>query len=155
MLTIENLSVNYGQSQILNDVSLKIEERQVVCLLGRNGVGKTTLLKTIMGLLRPRAGRVLYESRDVTALPTHRRAWAGIGYIPQGRGIFPYMSVQENLLMGLERTHTRSADVPDEMLLDFALHAASHYSIMEKGRIVADGPTQYMSPTTVQQYLAV
>ena len=56
MLTIENLSVNYGQSQILNDISLKIEERQVVCLLGRNGVGKTTLLKTIMGLLRPRAG---------------------------------------------------------------------------------------------------
>ena len=231
MMTIENISVNYGQSQILNDVSLKIEERQVVCLLGRNGVGKTTLLKTIMGLLRPRAGRVLYESRDVTALPTYRRAWAGIGYIPQGRGIFPHMSVQENLLMGLERTYGRGADMLDEMFaqfpvlktmarrtagvlsggqqqqlaiaralvsrprlllldeptegiqpsivgeiqevidglrqrgdvaillveqfLDFALQAASHYYIMEKGRIVADGPTQDISPATVQQYLAV
>src|SRR6266566_6117144 len=68
MLTIENLSVNYGQSQIPNDVALRIEQTQVVCLLGRNGVGKTTLLKTIMGLLRPRTGRVVFDSNDVTGM---------------------------------------------------------------------------------------
>ena len=119
MLTIENLSVNYGQSQILNDVALRIEPTQVVCLLGRNGVGKTTLLKTIMGLLRPRTGRVIFDSNDVTSMATHWRAWAGIGYIPQGRGIFPYLTVQENLLMGFERTHARSADTLEEMYAQF------------------------------------
>lgn len=102
MLLIESLSVAYGESLVLSDVNLEVPAGQVVCLMGRNGVGKTTLLKSIMGLLRPRAGRVCFLDEDVTAWPTYKRARAGIGYVPQGRDIFPYLTVHENLLMGLE-----------------------------------------------------
>jgi urea transport system ATP-binding protein len=102
MLLIESLSVAYGESLVLSDVNLEVPAGQVVCLMGRNGVGKTTLLKSIMGLLRPRAGRVCFLDEDMTAWPTYKRARAGIGYVPQGRDIFPYLTVHENLLMGLE-----------------------------------------------------
>ncbi len=102
MLRIESLSVAYGESLVLSGVNLEVPAGQVVCLMGRNGMGKTTLLKSIMGLLRPRAGRVCLGDEDVTAWPTYKRARAGIGYVPQGRDIFPYLTVHENLLMGLE-----------------------------------------------------
>jgi urea transport system ATP-binding protein len=119
MLNVERLSVSYGESQVLNDVDLRIAPGQVVCLLGRNGVGKTTLLKSIMGLLSPRAGRVRFDERDVTQLPTHRRARAGIGYVPQGRGIFPYLSVEENLMMGFETLRLRRGHSLDEVYTFF------------------------------------
>jgi urea transport system ATP-binding protein len=115
MLAIDNLDVFYGQSQILSDVSMRIGPQQVVCLLGRNGVGKTTLLRSIMGTLRPQAGRLRFADSDITRAPTHRRARAGIGYVPQGRGIFPYMTVEENLLMGLEASRGRASAQLDEM----------------------------------------
>jgi urea transport system ATP-binding protein len=115
MLTVERLSVCYGESRILNDVDLRIEPGQVVCLLGRNGVGKTTLLKSIMGLLTPQTGRVRFDMRDVTYMPTYRRARAGIGYVPQGRGIFPYLTVEENLLMGFEVLRIRQSNALDEV----------------------------------------
>ena len=102
VLNIDSLSVGYGQSLVLSQVALEVAQGQVVCLMGRNGVGKTTLLKAIMGLLRPRSGRVQFADKDVTGWPPHQRAKAGIGYVPQGREIFPYLSVHENLLMGLE-----------------------------------------------------
>jgi urea transport system ATP-binding protein len=107
MLLIESLSVAYGDSLVLSDVNLEVSAGQVVCLMGRNGVGKTTLLKSIMGILRPRAGRVCFLDEDVTAWPTYKRARAGIGYVPQGRDIFPYLTVHENLLMGLEAVPAR------------------------------------------------
>ena len=102
MLLIESLSVAYGQSRVLFDITMDVQDGQVVCLMGRNGVGKTTLLKSIMGLLRPRAGKVSFFDENLTNLPPHRRARSGIGYVPQGRLIFPFLSVYENLLMGLE-----------------------------------------------------
>jgi urea transport system ATP-binding protein len=102
MLRIEHLSVYYGESKILNDVGLEVAAGQVVCLMGRNGVGKTTLMKAIMGVLRARAGRIEFAGRAITADAPHQRARAGIGYVPQGRGIFPYLSVYENLLIGFE-----------------------------------------------------
>ena len=102
MLHVQDVNVFYGESQILYSVALDVPENQVVCLMGRNGVGKTTLLKTIMGVLRPRAGSIRLGGDDVTHRPPNQRAQAGIGYVPQGRGIFPYLSVYENLLMGLE-----------------------------------------------------
>jgi urea transport system ATP-binding protein len=102
MLLIESLSVAYGESLVLSSVNLEVPTGQVVCLMGRNGVGKTTLLKSIMGLLRPRTGHVWFLDEDVTAWPTYKRARAGIGYVPQGRDIFPYLTIHENLLMGLE-----------------------------------------------------
>ena len=102
LLNIRGLAVGYGQSLVLSDVALEVPQGQVVCLMGRNGVGKTTLLKAIMGLLNPRAGQVRFAGNDLTRWAPHRRAKAGFGYVPQGRHIFPYLTVNENLLMGLE-----------------------------------------------------
>jgi urea transport system ATP-binding protein len=102
MLAVKGLNVYYGESQVLTDVTLEVPSGQVICLMGRNGVGKTTLMKTIMGVLRARSGSVFFDNRDLTRDAPHQRARAGIGYVPQGRGIFPYLSVQENLMMGLE-----------------------------------------------------
>jgi urea transport system ATP-binding protein len=118
-LTVEGLTVAYGESQILTDVALQIAPGQVVCVLGRNGVGKTTLLKTIMGLLSPKAGRVQFDSRDITNLAAYRRARAGIGYVPQGRGIFPYLTVQENLLMGFETLRIQRIGALEEVYTFF------------------------------------
>jgi urea transport system ATP-binding protein len=110
MLSLNNLDVYYGASQILFDVSMEIKTAQVVCLLGRNGVGKTTLLKTIMGTLKPRSGEIHFNGQDVTKAAPHVRAQAGIGYVPQGRGIFPHLTVFENLLMGFESVARKQID---------------------------------------------
>jgi urea transport system ATP-binding protein len=109
MLAVHGLQVFYGQSLILNDVDIEVRTGQVVCLMGRNGVGKTTLLKAIMGTLKVRQGKIVYDGKDITRLQTHKRALAGIGYVPQGRGIFPHLSVHENLLMGFEALDRRRA----------------------------------------------
>jgi urea transport system ATP-binding protein len=110
MLEIEKLHVQYGESTVLRDVSLAVPAGKVVCLLGRNGVGKTTLIKSIMGLLRPRTGKVLLADADVTHWSPSRRARAGVGYVPQGRGIFPHLTVYENLLIGFEAAPGRRVD---------------------------------------------
>jgi urea transport system ATP-binding protein len=102
MLTINNLDVYYGESQILDKVNITVPTGQAVCIMGRNGVGKTTLMKATMGLLKPRGGSIKYEDKDLTRLPSHLRARASIGYVPQGRGIFPHLSVFENLMVGFE-----------------------------------------------------
>jgi urea transport system ATP-binding protein len=101
MLSVEQVDVAYGESQILWSVSLEVEPSRVVCLMGRNGVGKTTLLRAVMGLLPVRRGRVMFEGRDITRWSPDRRARAGIGYVPQGREIFPHLTVEENLRMSL------------------------------------------------------
>jgi urea transport system ATP-binding protein len=110
MLSIEHLQVNYGESTILRDISIHVPPGQVVCLMGRNGVGKTTLMKSIMGLLKARQGQLTFAGENVTHWPSSRRARAGIGYVPQGRGIFPQLSVYENLLMGFEAAANRRVD---------------------------------------------
>lgn len=92
----------YGRSVVLHDVSIRVGAGEVVCVMGRNGAGKTTLLKGIMGVLTGRSGRVFFDGADMSRRPAYARARAGIGYVPQGRGIFPYLSVLENLQMGLE-----------------------------------------------------
>jgi len=101
MLAIEGLSAAYGESQVLWDVDLAVPAASVVCLMGRNGVGKTTLLRAVMGLLPGRGGRVSLDGQDITGWSTDRRARAGIGYVPQGREIFPHLTVAENLRMSL------------------------------------------------------
>ncbi|CAN5844996.1 urea ABC transporter ATP-binding subunit UrtE [soil metagenome] len=110
MLRINNLQVNYGESSILRDVSMDVPAGQVVCLMGRNGVGKTTLMKSIMGLLKSRQGHIYMDEQEMTQWPASRRARAGIGYVPQGRGIFPYLTVYENLLMGFEALPDQKVD---------------------------------------------
>lgn len=102
MLNISQLNVYYGESHILRNVDLNVAPGQMVCLIGRNGVGKTTLLKTIMGLLKPRLGTIKYKGDDIIKKTTDRRAKMGIGYVPQGREIIPRITVKDNLLLGLE-----------------------------------------------------
>jgi urea transport system ATP-binding protein len=101
MLTIENLNQYYGGSHILRDVSLAVPAAACTVLLGRNGVGKTTLLKTIMGLVPARSGTIRFDGTDIGRLAPYQRVRLGIGYVPQGREIFNRLTVEENLLMGL------------------------------------------------------
>ncbi|MCZ8260903.1 MAG: ABC transporter ATP-binding protein [Beijerinckiaceae bacterium] len=98
MLEVEGLEAAYGDSQILFGVDLAVGQGEVVTLLGRNGMGKTTTIKSIMGLLKPRAGRVRIEGRDLTGAPPYRIAQGGLGLVPEGRQVFPTLSVEENLV---------------------------------------------------------
>lgn len=113
MLTIEGLNQYYGQSRTLWDIALDVPEGALVCLMGRNGVGKTTLLKCIMGLLPIRSGAIRFGDEDLSRRPAERRAPLGIGYVPQGRQIFPLLTVEENLRIGLPIRKDRLKRVPD------------------------------------------
>src|SRR5689334_344944 len=101
MLSVSNLNQYYGGSHILRDLSFEVPAGKVTALLGRNGVGKTTLLRTLMGVVPAKTGAVRFGDRDLTNAKPYERARAGIGYVPQGREIFPRLSVEENLEMGL------------------------------------------------------
>ena len=98
MLTLEGVFAGYGESQVLNGISFGVGAAQVVTLLGRNGMGKTTTVRAIMGLIRPSAGHVRFDGQDVTGAPPYRIAQRGIGLVPEGRQIFPTLSVEENLV---------------------------------------------------------
>jgi branched-chain amino acid transport system ATP-binding protein len=98
MLNVEDIHTYYGDSHILQGVSLSVSSGELVCLVGRNGAGKTTTIRSIIGFNKPRAGHVNFEGRDVTGMPPYRIAGMGIGLVPQGRRIFPDLTVQENLL---------------------------------------------------------
>ena len=100
LLSASDLRSGYATGDVLQDVGVTVEQGEVVGVLGRNGVGKTTLMKTLIGLLPARAGRIVFRDQDVTNLSADRRARLGIGYVPQGRGIFPQMTVRDNLRMG-------------------------------------------------------
>ena len=102
LLALDGITVGYGDGTVLSEVSLELAPGGAACLLGRNGVGKTTLIKTIMGLLKPRAGRIVLDGHEVTASAPHERARLGIGYVPQGRLMFPQLTVRDNLLVGQE-----------------------------------------------------
>lgn len=117
MLHISDLNVYYGESHILRDVDLNINAGEMVCLIGRNGVGKTTLLKTLMGILKPRAGTINYEQQNLINKTSDQRARLGLGYVPQGRDIIPRLTVKENLTLGLEALPTRrkNATIPEEI----------------------------------------
>ncbi len=110
LLAVESLHVGYAESPVVQDVTLEVPAGHVVCLMGRNGVGKTTLIKSIMGLLRPTQGHLFFGGHEITHWSTSQRARAGIGYVPQGRGIFPHLTVYENLLMGFEAVPERRVD---------------------------------------------
>lgn len=110
MLEIKAVNAFYGESIILRNISMKIDEGKVVCLLGRNGVGKTTFLKSLMGLVKTPSGSISLDGEELIKMPTYTRAMKGIGYVPQGRDIFPQLSVYENLLLGLERSKQKNID---------------------------------------------
>jgi urea transport system ATP-binding protein len=116
MLSVEHLNVAYGRSQVLFDVSFEIPDGSLVCVMGRNGVGKTTLLNTVMGVLSPRSGKVCLDGVDLTAARPERRVRAGLGYVPQGHEVFAHLTVWENMAVVLEASK-RS----DRAALDSAL----------------------------------
>ncbi|MDB4486150.1 urea ABC transporter ATP-binding subunit UrtE [Synechococcus sp. AH-707-B22] len=102
VLRASGVNVYYGESHILRNVDLQIPKGEMVCLIGRNGVGKTTFLKTLIGLLQQRSGSISYESNELLSQPPYQRARHGIGYVTQGRDIIPFLTVRENLLLGME-----------------------------------------------------
>jgi len=115
MLSLSHISFSYGLVQILDDVSIEVPKAKVVCVMGRNGVGKTTLMRNIVGLEKASKGSVTLDGRDISKVPARRRAQSGLALVPQGRMIFPRLTVKENLEVGLSaRTDGRST-IPEEI----------------------------------------
>ncbi|HVX83107.1 MAG TPA: ABC transporter ATP-binding protein [Devosiaceae bacterium] len=119
-LKVENLNLHHGLLHAVRDVSLKVESGEVVALVGANGAGKTTLLRAIAGAHRPSSGRISFDGRDITALPSHRRVALGIALVPEGRRLFAAMTVEENLLLG--RMAGRSGDWTVERIMETFPH---------------------------------
>ena len=115
-MEVRDLHVAYSRTEVLYGVSLVVPDGALVCLMGRNGVGKTTLLNAVMGVLPATAGAVLVDGEDVTRWPTHRRVRLGVGYAPQGHQVFPHMTAAENLQVVHERTRGGDASAVDEAL---------------------------------------
>ena len=142
MLKVEKLNVYYGESHILRDVDLEVRPGEVLCLMGRNGVGKTTLLKTVTGRLPARSGRVSLGDREVTRMPSFRRARLGLGYAPQGREIFGQLSVWENLQIGLDGCRNGDRTVPEEI---FELFPVLRQMLRRKGGDLSGGQQQQLA----------
>ncbi|MCT7955026.1 urea ABC transporter ATP-binding subunit UrtE [Laspinema palackyanum] len=144
MLQVSGLNVYYGESHILRDVDLNVSPGQMVCLIGRNGVGKTTLLKTIMGLLQPRKGQIYLEGQPIIDKSSDRRAKMGIGYVPQGREIIPRLTVKENLILGLEARPTRpkNLEISDEI---FELFPVLNKMLHRMGGDLSGGQQQQLA----------
>ena len=174
MLTVQNLSFAYGAIQVLDDISMGMPEGRITCILGRNGVGKTTLLMNIMGLLRPTIGAVFMEDRDITSLPADKRAAAGLGLVPQGRRIFPRLTVEENLKVGLSTLGRRVTKIPSEIYDLFPVLktmskrmggdlsggqqqqlAIARALVGEPKVLLLDEPTEGIQPNVIQQIGAV
>jgi urea transport system ATP-binding protein len=145
MLQVKDLNVYYGESHILRDVDLSVPSGQMVCLIGRNGVGKTTLLKTLIGLLKPRKGTITFAGEVINHKSPDKRARLGIGYVPQGREIIPRLTVQENLLLGLEaRRGGRSGkeEIAEEI---FALFPVLKTMLSRMGGDLSGGQQQQLA----------
>ncbi|MET0627538.1 MAG: urea ABC transporter ATP-binding subunit UrtE [Acidimicrobiia bacterium] len=115
-LEVQDLRVAYGRTEVLFGVSLEVDDDDFMCLMGRNGVGKTTLLNAVMGVLPTKSGRVLLDGVDITKMPAHKRARAGIGYVPQGHQVFPQLTAAENLRVVHERTKGNDRAAIDDAL---------------------------------------
>jgi len=119
MMTVQDLVAGYGRIGVLRGVSLAVEAGSCVGILGHNGMGKTTLLRTVMGLLPTQAGRITLDGAEIQRLPPHARARAGLGYVPQGRQIFPALSVRDNLRFGILAKRGDEAAMLEEVLAEF------------------------------------
>jgi len=146
MLQVSGLNFYYGESHILRDVDLTVPRGEMVCLIGRNGVGKTTLLKNIIGLLKPRQGSIAFDGHPITALTPDRRARRGIGYVPQGREVIPRLTVKENLLLGLEanpnKPKKRDTAIPVEI---FELFPVLETMLSRMGGDLSGGQQQQLA----------
>jgi urea transport system ATP-binding protein len=142
MLKIENINVNIGGSRILRDLSFELPTNQVFCLMGRNGVGKTTTLRTIVGLRKPVQGRITFDGKDVTSLGPDARARLGIGYVPQGREIFPTLTVAENLRIGAIAQGTKMNGQLEKV---YTLFPVLKEMLGRKGGVLSGGQQQQLA----------
>ncbi len=173
LIKLEDIHTYYGKSHVLHGVSLEVGKGEVVGLLGRNGVGKSTTLKTMMGLVRPSRGKTQFEGRTVTDLPAHRLARLGIGYVPEDRRIFRLLTVMENLRTGLDRrevTEARKKQLLEKVYAYFPvlaerrnqaggtlsggeqqMLAIARAMMLEPKIILLDEPTEGLMPRMVSQ----
>lgn len=170
MLHIEKLNQFYGQSHILWDIDFKIRQGSCACLMGRNGVGKTTLLKCVMGLLPSRTGEIGFNNQSLNKLNTEQRARIGLGYVPQGREIFPLLTVEENLKISLGARKDKAKHVPDHIyelfpvLKDMRQRRGGDLSggqqqqlaigralVLEPQLLILDEPTEGIQPNIVRE----
>jgi urea transport system ATP-binding protein len=142
MLQAEGIDLYYGAAQALRRVSVTAEPGKVTCVMGRNGVGKTSLLRALVGLQPIRRGRIDWEGNDIVRLPPHARAGRGIAYVPQGREIFPLLTVQENLTVGYARLPRSLRHVPDEI---FNLFPVLHDMLARRGGDLSGGQQQQLA----------
>src|SRR5919202_1519814 len=142
MLAVEAIDLHYGAAQALRSVSLQVEVGKIACVLGRNGVGKTSLLRAIMGQHPVSGGRIRWDGRDITRLKPYERARAGIGYVPQGREIFPLLTVRENLETGLAPLPRRERNVPDTV---FGLFPLLRDMLRRRGGDLSGGQQQQLA----------
>jgi len=142
MLHLSQIEVSIGGSQILRGVDLHVPEKSVTCLMGRNGVGKTTTLKTIVGLLRPSTGRIRLAGQDISSFSTEDRALAGIGYVPQGREVFPHLTVEENLQIGCVARGKTMGGALDRI---FSLFPILKEFLPRKGGMLSGGQQQQLA----------
>jgi len=168
LLSLDGLCAGYGDAQVLDHVSLQVEEGQIATLVGRNGAGKTTLLRCLMGLHRPTAGSIAFAGTDVTRRSPHQRARLGLGYVPDDRGIYSTLTVEENLLLP-PAVHERAWPMEQvyeafPVLADRRKQVGTHLSggeqqmlslarVLRTGArmLLADEPTEGLSPLLVQQ----
>ena len=170
MLNVEKLDLFYGAAQAVRGVSLAAARGEVTCVLGRNGVGKTTLLRAVIGQQQVRAGSVFFDGQDITALAPHGRARRGIAYVPQGREIFPLLTVRENLETGFAALSRDKRSIPDEIFSLFPVLkdmlrrrggdlsggqqqqlAIARALVMRPKLIVFDEPTEGIQPSIIGQ----
>jgi urea transport system ATP-binding protein len=142
MLEVNNLTLHYGGSQILHGISMTAEKGKITCVLGTNGVGKTSLLKAISGTHRKSGGEIFLNGQPIGQLPSHQLARAGIGYVPQGRMIFPLMSVRENLLTGFACLPKSEHVIPPEL---FELFPVLKEMLERRGGDLSGGQQQQLA----------
>jgi branched-chain amino acid transport system ATP-binding protein len=170
ILLMDEVDTSYGQASILNEVSLSVADEEIVGIIGRNGVGKTTLIKTVIGILSTEAGNVYYQGENINSLTADERAQEGIGYIPQGRDVFPDLTVEQNIQMGLSINEHKSEDLVDEVYEYFprleerrkqkaGTMSGGEQQMLAIGRALAgnpdllllDEPSEGIQPSIVQQ----
>ncbi len=170
MLKIEQLNQFYGESHTLWDLDLNIEKGKCTCLMGRNGVGKTTLVESVMGMIPVQSGKLLFEGKNLASLQAEKRATLGIGYVPQGRQIFPLLTVEENLKIGLPARRDKIRTIPDFIYEMFPVLkemlgrrggdlsggqqqqlAIGRALVLDPTMLILDEPTEGIQPNIVQE----